>query len=85
MTFGFIVIKNPFNVSNDLCQAQTANAGRKWARATTSLHVSLANKTKGSQDFPRNITLSSATSEPPVGYEEAQVAIKQRSQVFHSN
>lgn len=47
--------------------------------------INLANKTKVSQDFPRNILLSSATSEPPLGYEEAHVAIKRRSHVFHSN
>lgn len=37
MTFGFIVIKAPLNVSNDLCQAETANAGGKWGCATTLL------------------------------------------------
>lgn len=40
---------------------------------------------KVSQDFPRNILLSSATSEPPLGYEEAHAAIKRRSHIFHSN
>lgn len=29
MTFGFITIKVSFDVSNNLCQAQAAHAGRK--------------------------------------------------------
>lgn len=42
-------------------------------------------KKKGSEDFPRNIMLSSTTAEAPLGYEAAPATIKQMTQVFHSN
>lgn len=37
MTFGFMMIKVSFNVSNNLCQAQAAHAGRKRGCAVTLL------------------------------------------------